>query len=107
MSAFNAQVNVVKTDVLVSEEGQPPALQVALTVGLVVPVATSQGLQPAITALGIIRFDLNEREEALALAESIREGAELLPAAKSDILVASNLGDVERAAQQMSGLVAA
>jgi hypothetical protein len=98
MSAFDAQINVVDQTILVAEDQK--SFQVALTLGLVVPVATPNGLQPAMTSLGVLRFAIDDRAKGEALADAIRTASENLPKA-SDLLVASNLGQVEEAARRM------
>lgn len=104
MSAFDAQINVIDHTVLVPDEAGQDAFQVVLTLGLVVPLATPQGVQPALTSFGVLRFSLNDRKAAELLADDIRAAAEKLPV-RTTIETASNLGEVEEAARRIDAAV--
>lgn len=103
MTAFDATLNVAGLTVsapneeALRDDSQPAQLMVGLTLGNVMP--TQKG--PAVVPFGRLQFPL-DREDALKVADSIREEAEKLPERKhSDIMVASNLNEVEEAAKRM------
>lgn len=104
MSAFDAQVNVVNQEVLFDDtEGQAAGFQVALTLGIVVPMATPQGVQAAMTSFGTLRYTVTDREAAEKLGNEILEAAGRLPRASAlgDLTIASNMSQVEDAARRM------
>lgn len=99
MSGFNLEVNVVHVEATpVPSEDEAEAIKVDLVIGQVLPIDTGNG-QPLVTPLGQISFIL-DRERA----DKIAEAASHLPEARKlpkDFTIASDLGQVEKAAQQM------
>lgn len=99
MSAFNVELTVVNVEaapVPVPEDEQPKAIQVEAMVGLPVPVGPNQ---MGIMGLGTVTF-LLDRESV----DKITSAGETLPAKPSlpsDFTIASNINEVERAAEAM------
>lgn len=107
MSAFDALLNVVNQEVGVDEEN-PTGVQVALDLGLVVPIVVDPHRPPAgaLVQLGRVRFNIEDAAVAKAFGEALVEAAEKLPAKSNvDIAIASNLNQVEETAKRL-GLAA-
>lgn len=106
MSAFDIDYNVIDVNAASPtaeevDQGHPAAVQVALTVGMLLPFRGPDG-QPVIAPLGIVRCYLDKDS-----VKKITEAAELLPDPKptSGLITASNLNEVEQAAKRMEGLI--
>lgn len=96
---IDAQVIVPEEDAEVGPEGG--VLQVALVVGMALPVGPNQAAQ---IPVGIIRVSLG-KERSASLGAEIAEKSEGLKApSKISVASAADLSGVEKAAQQAQGL---
>lgn len=92
---FNATLQVIEKQVTAPEEGD--RLEVTLILGIPMQMGPGQvGFVPS----GAVKFMLTEQSDAIEFADTIKELAANLPKASS-LEVASNISDVEKAAERL------
>lgn len=107
MNAFDTRINVVAASVGVPtpeqlENGSTPGVEVALTIGLQLPLSPGPG-EPGINAnLGVVRYEL-DRDAAIEFFALGLKSAEGLPD-KSPVEIASSLSGVEQASNTLANL---
>lgn len=109
MSSFDANINVIATAISVPDESQlesgvPPVVEIRLDLGLELPFSTGPGQPNVTTHMGSLRFTF-PADQAVEFFEKGLDAAQKLPSSTpSKLTIASDIRNVEKAAQEMDKL---
>lgn len=100
LSVHSAAIGVPSEEAL--EQGTEPHVEFVINPGLALPFQNPQNGEPLLVPIGALRLHFT-KEQALELFKSGVEAAETLPDEKAHgkLQIASNISEVERAAEQM------
>lgn len=102
MSAFDATLRALDIQIIEPTDEDQHSTQIAVIVGLVLPIAQGPGQPPIPAPLGILRFDV-EKEALNALGADAQVVADKLKG-RSNVVLANSLEGVDQAAEFQQGL---
>lgn len=102
MSAFDATLRALDVQVIDPQSEDQTSTQLAVIVGLILPIAQGPGQPPIPAPLGILRFDL-DKTALQELSQDAGEAAEKLKS-HSSVVLANSLDGVDKAAEFQQGL---
>lgn len=90
-------INIVSPDPENLEPGQPPVVELVITVGMMLPFQTGPGQPPPVAPLGNVHFPL-QPSTAKQVGEKLSEEGARFPD-RPNIDIASSLEGIDRAAK--------